>query len=147
MSGLTISRSWDSERINPLTSEEQTLEQKIDELSQEIAILKDELELVERDLSYLRAKNLLSQGFLGVELQDTLGGGIPVTKVYAGYAADRAGLEEGDIILWFDNHLVFSTKALTRYIRTTRPGTIVEIRITRRGHLKTLEARIGTRAE
>lgn len=147
MSGLTISRGWDSEQINPLTSEEQTLNEKIDELRQEIAILKDGLELVERDLSYLRAKNLLPQGFLGVELQDIPRGGIVVKKVYAGYPGEQAGLEEGDVILWFGDYRVFSVKALTLYIRITRPGTIVTIGIARRGHLKGLKARIGTRAE
>lgn len=134
-----------TKQTNVLIAQE-TLNQKIDSLKEEVIILKqqlneirDLLELVEDDLLYLRREKLLPQGFMGAVFGDMPGGkGVLVEKVLAGYPAKQAGLEEGDIILSFGGYGVFSRQALSFRIKRTRPGTQVEIEISRRREQKVL---------
>lgn len=141
-----------TKQANVLTAQE-TLSQKIDNVKEEVAILKqqlseirDLLELVEEDLLYLRREKLLPQGFIGAVFVDMpRGKGVLVKKVLADYPAKQAGLEEGDIILSFAGFGIFSEQALRFRIKRTRPGTPVEIEISRRGEEKTLTITLASK--
>jgi Cu/Ag efflux protein CusF len=92
--------------------------------------------------------------FLGVVLQDittSMGKalqldpdqGVMVSEIIKDSAADKAGLEDGDIILEYDGRQIESHNQLTRAIRKTSPGDKVELLVLRAGKEKTLRVEMG----
>ena len=70
-----------------------------------------------------------------------------VREVTRGSGADRAGLEEGDVIVGFDGEPIVTVEDLLARIRASRPGETVEIEYVREGEgRKTTEARLGDRS-
>jgi len=83
--------------------------------------------------------------YLGVWLEPA-DGGAGIAKVAAGSPADRAGLQQGDVITAIDGHTVSSPDALVARITRLSPGDTVTITITRDGSNQTLRVTIGTEA-
>ncbi len=92
--------------------------------------------------------------FLGVVLQEITtsmgkalqlddGQGVMVSEIVDDSAADKAGLQDGDVILEFDGKKMESHKQLTRAIRKTSPGDKIELVILRAGHEKKLTVEMG----
>ena len=83
--------------------------------------------------------------FLGVGLEDVEDGtrGAKVRAVEPDSAAEKAGIEDGDVITRFDGESVRSTRQLTRLVRETPAGRAVEIEVKRGGATKTLTATLG----
>jgi membrane-associated protease RseP (regulator of RpoE activity) len=83
-----------------------------------------------------------SGGFLGVGLEDLEGAarGARVETVRPGSAAEKAGLEDGDIIVRFDAVDVRSSRQLARIVRETPAGREVQIEVKRNGATRTLTA-------
>jgi membrane-associated protease RseP (regulator of RpoE activity) len=70
---------------------------------------------------------------LGVMLVPRDGPGVLISSVFAGSAAEAAGLQAGDYILGIDGQLVSSPQAVVEYVRQMQPGQQSEIRYWRNG--------------
>ncbi|WP_329740531.1 DegQ family serine endoprotease [Dyella sp. A6] len=103
----------------------------------------------------LKTKGYVTRGMLGVEIRPVgsdvvkalklpdANGAIVVT-VSPGSAAERAGIQPGDIILGFNGHAIEQGADLPPMVAMTRPGTRVPVEVLRNGKRLTLEATIGT---
>jgi S1-C subfamily serine protease len=70
--------------------------------------------------------------FLGVTLDPSFTGGALVTQVASGGPAERAGVRSGDLIVRINQQHIDSATDLTATIARMRPGTIVDIGVSRR---------------
>jgi serine protease Do len=104
--------------------------------------------------SQLKAKGKVSRGRLGVVIQEVskdlaeaFGLGKPqgalVASVEKGAAADKAGIEPGDIILRFDGKPVTESSDLPRMVGSIRPGTKVVVQVWRKGETRDLTVTAG----
>lgn len=95
------------------------------------------------------------QGWLGIYLQELTPElkesmdlkestqGVLVNGVVEDSPAEKAGLEEGDVIVSFDGRKTRTVETLTSLVRKVAPGTEVEIKAIRDGEEKTFEVEIG----
>jgi serine protease Do len=74
---------------------------------------------------------------------DTAKGAI-VVSVSPDSAAQKAGLQAGDIIVAYNGHDILQGADLPPMVAMTKPGTTVPITILRDGKQKTIDATIGT---
>ncbi len=102
----------------------------------------------------LKAKGKVSRGRLGIgiqevskELAESFNLGKPqgalVASVEKGAAADKAGIEVGDIILKFDGKVVAESGDLPRMVGATRPGSKVAVQLWRKGASRELSVTVG----
>jgi Do/DeqQ family serine protease len=109
--------------------------------------------LVERIATDLIAHGEVRRGYLGVSIQpmtaevaDEVGmpdiRGVYVPDVRSGSAADRAGLEGGDVVEAIDGERVDSPGALQSAVALHRPGDVVTVRVWRDGTEQTLDVRL-----
>lgn len=63
-----------------------------------------------------------------------------ILKVIPGSAAEKAGLQEGDIIIKVDNEKVTNSSELSNIIESKSPGERIKISVIRNGKIKELEA-------
>ncbi len=68
--------------------------------------------------------------------------GIYVNGVMAGKAADRAGIEQGDVIVAIDNKPVNNVAQLQEQVAIKRPGDEVEVKFIRNGKEKIVRAKL-----
>jgi len=85
--------------------------------------------------------------FLGMVADDRERGGMRVKQVYRRSAAERAGLEVGDIILELGGVATDRKDVLYREIRLHRPAEEVALKILRDGEPKVLRPVLGRRWE
>jgi putative serine protease PepD len=80
-----------------------------------------------------------THAFLGVSLADATGDaeGAVISSITAGSPADKAGLEEGDLVTKVNNKVVDSAETLVGEIRSSRPGDKVTITYSRNGKTAT----------
>ncbi len=99
--------------------------------------------------SQLRASGRVQRGRIGVVIQEVsreladsfnLGKavGALVSSVEKGSPADKAGIEQGDIILRFDGRAVGVSSDLPRIVGSTRPGSKAPVQVWRRGVVRDL---------
>ena len=69
--------------------------------------------------------------------------GVLVAGVLDGSPADKAGLEDGDVIVSFDGEDMRSVKDLISAVQDHSPGDKVEIAVMRDGQAKTITAELG----
>ena len=102
----------------------------------------------------LQASGHVSRGRIGVAIQemskeiaDSFGlsksDGALVSKVEKDSPADKAGVQEGDIILKFDGKPVAQSADLSRIVGTTRPGSQSTLEVWRHGKMVTLGITVG----
>jgi serine protease Do len=102
----------------------------------------------------LKAKGKVSRGRLGIgiqevskELAESFNLGKPqgalVASVEKGSAADKAGIEVGDIILKFDGKSVAESSDLPRMVGSTRPGSKSTVQVWRKGSSRDLSVTVG----
>jgi serine protease Do len=93
-------------------------------------------------------------GYLGVMLQDLTPSmakalqmgdesGVMVSEVVDDSPADKAGLEDGDVILEFNGKTISDNGDLVKAVRKTSPGDEVKIVVLREGKKKNLDVAIG----
>jgi serine protease Do len=70
-------------------------------------------------------------------------GGAEIATVVEGGAADRAGLEVGDVVVEFNGEKVADNDALVGMVVRTRPGTTVPVKIYRNGKPATLNVTVA----
>jgi serine protease Do len=102
----------------------------------------------------LKAKGKVSRGRLGIGIQEvskelaesfnlSKPQGALVASVEKGAAADKAGIEVGDVILKFDGKVVSESSDLPRMVGSTKPGSKVSIQVWRKGSPRELTAVVG----
>jgi serine protease Do len=101
----------------------------------------------------LRTNGKVTRSQLGVTVQNvtsdmaqSLGlknvGGVIVGTVQAGGAADRAGIQQGDVIISFNGQPVHDMNSLRNRVADTAPGTSANVVIWRDGGERTLTAKL-----
>ena len=80
---------------------------------------------------------------LGVSVKDGANGGAQIQEVTSGGAADKAGLQAGDVITAVNGRVVDSADALVADIRSSAPGATVTLTYTRGGQSSTVSATLG----
>lgn len=86
--------------------------------------------------------------FLGVELEEEIEhpeGGARIDRVVEDSAAEKAGLEEGDIIVAFDGHTIRGPMAVTKRLGDHEPGDTVSITVVRDGRERSFDVELGER--
>jgi serine protease Do len=98
----------------------------------------------------LQATGRVSRGRIGVMIQEvtkelaesfglTKPVGALVTSVEKGTPADKAGIQQSDVILRFDNKEVATSNELPRIVAATKPGSKVTLQVWRKGEKKDLQ--------
>ncbi|RQO57150.1 serine peptidase [Paucibacter sp. KBW04] len=102
----------------------------------------------------LRASGKVVRGFIGVapddlskEVAESIGLGKPtgavIRSVTAGGAADKAGIEGGDLITKFDGKTIEKASDLRRVVAGLKPGAKSTVQVYRRGAYKDLSITIA----
>jgi serine protease Do len=102
----------------------------------------------------LKTSGKVTRGRLGVRLQDVTADlaqsfgmdrarGALVAQVEHGSPAEKAGLQDGDIILRYGDRDVDSSRDLPGMVGATQPGNTVKVEIWRKGGQRTVEVKIG----
>jgi len=102
----------------------------------------------------LRTSGRVKRGRIGVMIQSVTkdlaesfglpkAGGALVSSVEKGSPADKAGIENGDVILKFDGKTVESSDDLPRLVGSTKPGTKAVIQVMRNKTLHELPIVVG----
>jgi serine protease Do len=102
----------------------------------------------------LKSKGKVSRGRLGIGIQEvskelaesfnlSKAQGALVASVEKGAAADKAGIEIGDVILKYDGKTVNESSDLPRMVGSTKPGSKVTVQVWRKGSSRELTAVVG----
>ena len=92
--------------------------------------------------------NVVSGAYLGVGLREETespDGGARVTAVVPGSPADKAGVEEGDVVVAFNGKVIRGPAALTERIHAAKPGDKATIDVVRDGKRKSLDVELTAR--
>ena len=106
------------------------------------------INLVRDILPQLRTGKI-TRGRIGIEVEEVKAGDVKVMKlksrdgarvssIFENSAAEKAGLEPGDVILSFNNKAVHRSEDLIGMVTATRPGTTVPLRVVREGAERTM---------
>ncbi|WP_181408919.1 S1C family serine protease [Schumannella soli] len=106
--------------------------------------------LAKRVSEEIIANGKATHGLLGASVSDatlktssTVGAVIAETPVSGG-AADKAGLQKGDVVTSFDGHPITSATDLTAQVRAEAGGATAKITYVRDNRSKTVEVTLGT---
>jgi serine protease Do len=106
----------------------------------------------------LQEKGHVTRGWLGVSIQEVTPElaksfglkekkGALVAQVVSGSPAEKAGVEQGDVILEFDGKEVADSKDLPRMVASTPVGKAVTIRLSRNGNILDRQVKVGEMEE
>lgn len=106
----------------------------------------------------LQEKGHVTRGWLGVSIQEVTPGlaksfnlkekkGALVAQVISGSPAEKAGIEQGDIIVEFDGKEVNDSKDLPRMVASTPVGKAVTIKLIRNGKFLDRQMKVGEMEE
>jgi len=112
------------------------------------------INLAKSVLPQLQARGQVSWGFMGIGIQELSGPltqalgmskkqGALVTNLLPGLAAEKAGLQRGDVILEFDGTDITDVRTLQQRVARTPVGTKAKIRILRQGEVQSVTVVIG----
>lgn len=115
--------------------------------------------LVDQVVQQLKQSGKVKRGFIGLGIQDlkpelalALGysqgtQGVLVSQVVPDGPSDRAGIQEGDLVVSFDSQKVGSTRELLRLVAASKVGGQVPIEVVREGESETLTITIEARPD
>jgi membrane-associated protease RseP (regulator of RpoE activity) len=87
-------------------------------------------------------------GFLGVGVQaSTDGKGVEITEVASGSPADKAGLQQGDVITALDGNDVTTPAAVRSAVQAKQSGDKLSVTYTRNGQSNTVDVTLTSRSE
>jgi serine protease Do len=106
----------------------------------------------------LQEKGHVTRGWLGVSIQDVTPDlaksfglkekkGALVAQVVSGGPAEKAGIEQGDVIFEFDGKEVADSKDLPRIVASTPVGKSVTIKLSRDGKVTDRQVKVGEMEE
>lgn len=112
--------------------------------------------MAERIVDQLKNDKKVSRGWIGVTIQDMDANtakalGLPDSKgaligsVLSGEPADKAGMQDGDVVTEVNGKPVEDASALLRAIATEAPGSKVNLTVLRGGEKKELSVQLGER--
>ncbi len=100
---------------------------------------------VTRGFLGVNIRNLEPEMAMALDLKDTKGA--LVLEVNPGSPADKAGLQDGDVVVAFDGKTVTTASELTRVVGNTKPGINTATKIIRNGKTQTVMVKLGDRAK
>ena len=106
----------------------------------------------------LEEKGHVTRGWLGVGIQEVTPAlaksfdmkekkGALVSHVFKGGPAEKAGIEQGDIILGFDGKEIADSKDLPRIVASTPVGKTVTVKLSRNGKTVDRQVKVGEMEE
>jgi len=106
----------------------------------------------------LQEKGHVTRGWLGVSIQEVTPElaksfdlkekkGALVSQVVSGSPAEKAGIEQGDIILEFDGKEVSNSQDLPRIVASTPVGKAVTLKVSRNGKITDRQVKVGEMEE
>lgn len=106
----------------------------------------------------LKDKGKVTRGWIGVGIQEVTPDlaksfdlkerkGALVSQVFKDGPADKAGIEQGDVILEFDKKEITESKDLPRIVAAIPVGKTVPVRISRNGKVITRDVKVGEMEE
>ncbi len=96
-------------------------------------------------VTQLIATGKAQHALLGVSVKTAASGGVTVSQVSSGSAADSAGVKAGDVITAVDGTSVPTAEKLRAIIAGDKPGDKITLTIQRGGASKTLTATLGAK--
>jgi serine protease Do len=108
-----------------------------------------------RVVEQLKNTGVVSRGRIGVEMGDELNKetaeslglaklqGAPVARVEAGGPAEKAGIQEGDVILKFNGIAIEKRSDLPRIVGAAKPGSKATVTVWRKGAAKDISVTVG----
>jgi serine protease Do len=116
------------------------------------------INMVKEIAPQLKEKGHVTRGWLGVSIQEmtpelgkALGlkenKGALVAQVVSGSPAEKAGIEQGDVIVEFDGKEIGDSKDLPRTVASTPVGKSVTVKVTRGGKLMDRQVKLGEMEE
>ena len=87
------------------------------------------------------------QPFIGIELGSSTDGGTKIDRVIPDTAAQRFGLEAGDVILRIDGARTGSARRVSNAIASRHPGDVIKIELLRSGERQTIRLELGRRPD
>jgi S1-C subfamily serine protease len=96
-------------------------------------------------IDQLRSGKVPAHALLGVTTRPVQPGGAQVADVSAGSAADKAGIEQGDVVTKLDSTAITSPDDLANAVAAHQPGDKVTVTLQRDGQTKTLTVTLGSR--
>jgi len=87
------------------------------------------------------------QPFIGIELGSSTDGGTKIDRVIPDTAAQRFGLEAGDVILRIDGARTGSARRVSDAIASRHPGDVIKIELLRSGERQTIRLELGRRPD
>jgi serine protease Do len=114
--------------------------------------------MAKEELQQLKEKGKVTRAWLGVGIQEVTDSlaqsfglkekkGALVSQVFKDSPAEKAGVEQGDIILKFDGKEIKDSRELPRIVSETTVGKTVEITLSRNGSVTTKKATLGEMTE
>ena len=91
------------------------------------------------------ARNSRLRSSLGLQVDFEAAEGATVTQVTEGGAAEKAGIQSGDILVYFGSTKVTGRSVVFDLLRQNDPGTKIEVKLTRGNEAKTIEVELGER--
>jgi putative serine protease PepD len=91
----------------------------------------------------LEAGKKVSHPFLGVAVGDAQNGGAIVTRVQSGSPADKAGLQQGDVITKFGDKAINTADDLVNAVQSGNTGDQATVTFTRSGSQQTTTVTLG----
>jgi serine protease Do len=106
----------------------------------------------------LQEKGHVTRGWLGVSIQEVTPElaksfglkekkGALVSQVFSGSPAEKAGIEQGDVIVEFDGKAIADSKDLPRIVASTPVGKTVTIKLSRDGKVLDRQVKVGEMEE
>jgi serine protease Do len=106
----------------------------------------------------LEEKGHVTRGWLGVSIQEVTPElaksfdlkekkGALVAQVFSSSPAEKAGIEQGDVIVEFDGKEVADSKDLPRMVASTAVGKVVNIKLSRNGKILERQVKVGEMEE
>jgi serine protease Do len=106
----------------------------------------------------LEEKGHVTRGWLGVSIQEVTPAlaksfdlkekqGALVAQVVSGGPAEKAGIEQGDVILGFDGKEITESKDLPRIVASTPVGKTVTVKLLRNGKVADRQVKVGEMEE
>jgi len=116
------------------------------------------INMVKEIAPQLKDKGHVTRGWLGVSIQEitpelgkSLGlkesKGALVAQVVSGSPAEKAGIEQGDVIVAFDGKEIGDSKDLPRTVASTPVGKTVTVKVSRDGKLMDRQVKLGEMEE
>jgi len=109
--------------------------------------------LVKKVIDDLLEFGTVQRGLLGVQITDvnaaiaeelklSVNRGVLVSRVNEKSAAEHAGIQQGDVIVEVDNHVVNTVSELQEWVARNRPGKTIEVVFVREGTSKEVSVRL-----